>query len=274
MTAIDEDALGRPDVIVVDSVTDLGPTAAGRIAVTGSHGGAFSGAFAAARGVRAALFNDAGFGLDAAGVGGVASAMFPAAAVDHRGARIGEGAETAHGLISFVNAAAAQLGVQVGDHAARAVRLLAQAPPRSPGPDPESVAHCVDVHGVKVTLLDSASQIGTEHAHCFVAVGSHGAAPGGDPRRAVRHPVAFVAFNDAGRGKEDAGVARLALLDRINVPAVAVAHDSARIGDGASTLFDGVVSAGNQTAHARGVRTGERLHDLYARVGATGTTHP
>jgi hypothetical protein len=63
-------------------------------------------------------------------------------------------------------------------------------------------------------------------------------------------------FNDAGGGKDDAGIAGLALLGTVSVPALAVAHTSARIGDAADTWACGVLSAVNQTASAAGVQPG------------------
>lgn len=254
--------------VVVDSVTDLPPDASGSIAVTGSHGGTYSTATAAGRGVRAAVFNDAGFGLADAGVAGVLAATYPAVAVDHRSARIGEGAQSLDGVVSCANAAAARLGIVVGDVVRRVLPLLRTAESAEAGDPPQAPAVRYLFAGRRAVIaLDSASQITAEHAGAFVALGSHGAAPGNDPRRALRHPVAFAAFNDAGRGRDDAGIGRLALLDGVGIPAVTVGHDSARIGDGRSTLVDGRVSAVNATAAAAGARIGQPLIDLYARVG-------
>jgi hypothetical protein len=255
------------DGVVVDSVTDLSACAAGSVVITGSHGGTYSAAVAASRGVRAAIFNDAGFGLADAGIAGVVAASYPAIAVDHRSARIGEGAQSLDGVVSYTNVAAARLGVVVGDVVRRILPLLGTAELVEPtAPPPAADVWRLVAGGREVIALDSASQIAEEHTGVFVAVGSHGAAPGNDPRRALRHPVAFAAFNDAGRGRDDAGIGRLALLDLVGIPAVTVGHDSARIGDGRSTLVDGRVSAVNAAAAAAGARIGAPLIDVYARV--------
>lgn len=55
-------------------------------------------------------------------------------------------------------------------------------------------------------------------------------------------------LNDAGIGKDAAGVAGLAWLDAIGMAAAAVSHASARIGDGADMLARGVVSRANACA--------------------------
>ncbi len=68
--------------------------------------------------------------------------------------------------------------------------------------------------------------------------------------------VSAAVFNDAGRGRDGAGVAGLQLLDQYGVPGLAVSHQSARIGDGKDTWARGVISAVNHAAAACGVREG------------------
>ena len=55
-------------VMAMDSITMVTPEDAGAIVVSGSHGGASSGAYALEVPLRAAFFNDAGIGKDEAGV--------------------------------------------------------------------------------------------------------------------------------------------------------------------------------------------------------------
>jgi hypothetical protein len=62
-----------------------------------------------------------------------------------------------------------------------------------------------------------------------------------------------VILNDAGVGKDAAGIAGLAYLDAIDMAAATVAHGSARIGDGADALARGVVSHCNSAATRLGV---------------------
>ena len=73
--------------------------------------------------------------------------------------------------------------------------------------------------------------------------------------RAFRPRLVF--FNDAGIGADRAGVASLPILDFEGIAAATVAAVSACIGDGKSTLTQGVISAVNETAHRLGVRVGE-----------------
>jgi pimeloyl-ACP methyl ester carboxylesterase len=61
----------RAAIVVADSVTALDARHAGAVLVSGSHGGLIAARYAAAAGVRAAVFNDAGIGLDDAGIAGL-----------------------------------------------------------------------------------------------------------------------------------------------------------------------------------------------------------
>lgn len=111
-------AAGAP-VLLVDSITEAVGCAAGRIAVSGSHGGLSAGRFALQAGVRLAVFNDAGIGKDGAGIAALAllqSQGVAAVAVSHASARIGEARSTwDDGVISACNAAAAAFGARPGD---------------------------------------------------------------------------------------------------------------------------------------------------------------
>jgi hypothetical protein len=62
-------------------------------------------------------------------------------------------------------------------------------------------------------------------------------------------------LNDAGIGLRRAGVAGLEVLQDADLPAVAVDHDTARIGHASDTL-DGVLSASNGAARALGCELG------------------
>jgi hypothetical protein len=90
------------------------------IVVTGSHGGLVGGDSAMALQVDAfaAVFNDAGVGIDSAGIARLDpldARGIAAAAVHAASARIGEAASTLGGIISAVNGTASALGARVGD---------------------------------------------------------------------------------------------------------------------------------------------------------------
>jgi hypothetical protein len=88
-----------------------------------------------------------------------------------------------------------------------------------------------------------------------VASGSHGGRSAAPFTRSFKPRLVF--FNDAGFGADRAGAAALPLLDSDGIAAATVAADSACIGDGQSTLTQGIISAVNETAYRLGARVGE-----------------
>jgi hypothetical protein len=111
----------------------------------------------------------------------------------------------------------------------------------------------------RLVLLDSVTQVEFRHAGQLVVTGSHGGASVVPYARAVR--AWLYVFNDAGVGKENAGIAALDLLDADGIAALAVAHTSARIGEALDTWQHGVVSHLNAAARALGLRTGAPLRE-------------
>ena len=110
---------------------------------------------------------------------------------------------------------------------------------------------------IPVRVIDSITELQPADAGCFALSGSHGGLSSARYAIAVR-PLLSV-FNDAGVGKDGAGIAGLALLQAQGLAACTVSHTSARIGQAASTLADGVVSHANAAATALGIRTRQAL---------------
>ena len=106
-------------------------------------------------------------------------------------------------------------------------------------------------------LVDSITQAVGGGAGAVVVSGSHGGLSAG--QFALEARVALAVFNDAGVGKDDAGIAALPWLDAAGIAACTVAHTSARIGQADSTWHDGVVSHANATARAQGACVGAPL---------------
>mgnify|MGYP006141935301 FL=1 len=103
-------------------------------------------------------------------------------------------------------------------------------------------------------MVDSITELQPADAGCIALSGSHGGLNSARYALAVR-PLLSV-FNDAGVGKDAAGVAGLALLQAQGLAACTVSHTSACIGQAASTLACGVVSHANEAARALGIVTG------------------
>lgn len=111
----------------------------------------------------------------------------------------------------------------------------------------------------RLVLLDSVTQVEFGHAGQLVVTGSHGGASVVPYARAVR--AWMYVFNDAGVGKDGAGVAALDLLQADGIAAAAVAHTSARIGEALDSWENGVVSKLNGAAQALGLRDGVPLRE-------------
>jgi hypothetical protein len=114
------DRRGEPQIWTLDSASQVAPEHQGMVLLIGSHGGLPGPDPTAALKVDAlaAVFNDAGIGIDEAGVGRLPALDVRGiigATVAGRSARIGEGRSTyGHGVISRINATAARSGGQVG----------------------------------------------------------------------------------------------------------------------------------------------------------------
>jgi len=251
--------------LVRDSVTHLGTDARGHVVIAASHGGQYAVHMALSEGALALIVCDAGVGLDGAGISGLAfadSLGAPCAAIGHASARIGDGADcAARGRISFLNQAAAALGVRPGMAVLEAARRMEAAPPlaRAPGPLPGESRRAVDVAASlrPVLLLDSAGLVEAGDAGAVVLTGSHGGLLGGRPETAVKAPVFAALYNDAGIGCDNAGLSRLPALEQRGIAGATVAAASARIGEAQSAWDSGVISHQNPTALARGGRIGQ-----------------
>ena len=111
--------------------------------------------------------------------------------------------------------------------------------------------------GVPLLLVDSITEAIGPGSGCVVVSGSHGGISAG--RFALQAGVKLAVFNDAGVGKDQAGIAALALLQTQGIAACTVAHETARIGEAASVLDTGVLSHVNAAAAALGARPGLAL---------------
>jgi len=257
------------NIIVADSITRVGAEAAGAVVVNASHGGVYAAYLAAKLRAVAAIFNDAAVGRDRAGIGGLDYLQglgIAAATVGHDRARIGDGADMmASGIITHANALAAALGVRPGQACRDAAGALQEAK-TSPSTPPEALeaAFLVVAETPQVWALDSASLVLPEHGNAIVVTGSHGGLLGGRPETALKYDVLGALYNDAGIGKDEAGVSRLPALDARGIAAAAVSAASARIGDARSTYEDGIVSRVNARAAALGLREGMTARDFVA----------
>ncbi|MBT6274725.1 MAG: hypothetical protein HOI95_11390 [Chromatiales bacterium] len=256
-------------VQLISTATKLTPQCVGSVVVCGSHGGAYAGYLVARGGVLGFFLNDASVGLDAAGIGCLAlaeEAGMAAATIAHSSARIGDAEDMfERGIVSHVNGPARSAGCLPGMTCSAAAAAMATASPPTGDIREYQEARQVagrNAAGLEIVCVDSISLVEDKDAGQIVVSGSHGAIVSSQPGLAIKVKAAFALYNDAGIGRDKAGITRLPALDAMGVAAATVTASSARIGDAMSTLNDGVISAANELAQAAGVRVGARASDM------------
>jgi hypothetical protein len=118
--------------------------------------------------------------------------------------------------------------------------------------------------GGRVIVMDSITKVTQQDSGTVVVSASHGGASSGE--FALEVPLAAAFFNDAGVGKDNAGIAALAMLQERGVAAGTVSHTSARIGDAQDAWQHGVISHVNESAGALGMAPGQRLKDVLLQL--------
>jgi hypothetical protein len=123
---------------------------------------------------------------------------------------------------------------------------------------------------VTAVIMDSVSYITGENHGDIIISGSHGGTS--SARYAVDAAAAAVFFNDAGCGKNSAGIRGLELLQEHSIIAAAVDHRTSEIANGADTYDSGVLSHVNGCAAQAGLRKGMRVREavelLRKRLGS------
>jgi hypothetical protein len=265
-------------LLVIDSATQLDANARGKVVVCGSHGALFAAWLAANARVGAVVLNDAGIGRHSAGIAGVAwlgGLGIAACAIDYRSARIGDGADMlASGTVSMANEIAASQGCLPG-HSCREIvaRLLEHAGDAKQEEIPEigeTRLRIANSGHREVWALDSVSLTRPEDRRSILVTGSHGALLGGRVDSALDVDVFAAIFNDAGGGKDEAGFARLPVLDERGIAGATASCNTARIGDGRSTYDTGVLSRVNEVARRLELREGMSTREAVARLVGLG----
>lgn len=103
-------------------------------------------------------------------------------------------------------------------------------------------------------VLDSITRLDDSFRGKVLVAGSHGGVYA--TYLAALGRLRGVILNDAGVGKDNAGIGGLAYLDGMGMAAATVAHRSARIGDGGDMMRRGVISHANAHALAAGCTAG------------------
>jgi uncharacterized protein YunC (DUF1805 family) len=264
------------DVILLDSLGDLQPENICPILVCASHCGD-NGTFANKLkncGVKAVFLNNAGVGKNQAGISGLshyAAVNILACAVDHYSAEIGVAADTwESGIISHTNKLAEALGIQVGDTVKNAVSKIINNSDLPSSTSKNKYAESltdekkvkssqldlkkqiqIQIEGKTIIVADSITFLNESNAGDIVVCGSHGGLSAG--HYAQKHCLKAVFFNDAGIGKNYAGIKSLDSLSDAGILACTVDCMSAEIFNGHDTFENGIITVCNQLAKSRNI---------------------
>jgi uncharacterized protein YunC (DUF1805 family) len=272
-TVVLDEERGR--VIAIDSAYHVDARNTGRdVVVSASYSGVLPARFVADRAPRAAIGLDCGIGPEGAGIAGLwfyEALGIPAATADVATVLLGDGVDVyRNGTVSRVNAVAEACGVAPGMTVRDAAVLLLRTDPVSRAPDEITNRTVMEEGpgGRAVVCADSIA-FGTaadRDTNVLVTAGHTGrsAVP---YLRSIR-PWGFIC-SDGGRGRDDSGMAGLAVVEADGLAGATVDAHTARMGDGLSSYHDGVISAANAVALACGVEPGmparEAAHLLLVR---------
>ncbi len=275
-------------IVLLDSLGDLHLDNTYPILVCGSHCGGNQGLAHHVKNcrVKAVFLNSAGVGKNRAGIKGLNyynDEDVLACAVDHYSAEIGIAQDTWNsGIISHTNQLAVDAGIRIGDSVKDAVaKIIHSANPitsnhqtTSTYRDPNTIDTTSEkdlkqqkqthINGIAVTVTDSITFLNKNNAGEIVVCGSHGGVSAG--LYAQKHDVKAVFFNDAGIGKNNAGVKSLESLSNTGILACTVDCLTAEIFNGQDTLDNGIISLCNQLAKDKNIKKGMTVIEAIACI--------
>lgn len=264
-TVVHEDPRGK--VVAVDSAYDTRAENRGRdVVVNASYCGVLPARFVGEHRPRGAIGVDCGIGPEGAGIAGLwflEALGVPAVTADIATVRLGDGVdmyETA--TVSFVNAIAARCGVTVGMPVRDAARALLENDPAELSPSEVTNRTVIETadNGRAVVCTDSIAFGLPEDAGRNVLCTAGHTGRSAVPYLRKVAPWGFIC-SDGGGGKDDSGTAGLEIVEADGLAGASVDARGARMGSGLSTYEDGVISACNRIAAARGVRVGQTARE-------------
>ena len=259
-------------VVLLDSLGDLQPGNTSPILVCGSHCGGNGDLARHVKNchVKAVFLNNAGVGKNQAGIRELAqyeAENVLACAVDNYSAEIGIACDTYEsGIISHTNTRADTIGIQIGDSVKEAItKIISHRSPaqqaeglealdKNQKPSKESLKKQtrMQIDGAPIIVTDSITFLNESNSGDIVVCGSHGGLSAGN--YAKKYRVKAVFFNDAGIGKNNAGVKSLEFLNDAGILACTVDCMTAEIFNGQDVLDNGIVSVCNQLAISRSIK--------------------
>jgi hypothetical protein len=115
-------------------------------------------------------------------------------------------------------------------------------------------------------LIDSITQITKQMGGSVIVSGSHGGVSSASYVVSAPDKPFAVFFNDAGVGKDQAGIEALNILNELQIAAFAYAHTSARIGQAQDGLDHGITTHANPCAQPYRDWIGKPVAELVQRL--------
>lgn len=117
-----------------------------------------------------------------------------------------------------------------------------------------------------VILLDSLGDLQADNTSPILVCASHCGDNGTFARKLNNCHVKAVFLNNAGIGKNQAGISGLTHYEAENILACAVDHNSAEIGVARDTWESGIISHSNTLAEKFGILTGDSVKEAVAKI--------
>ena len=210
---------------------------------------------------RAVIGHDGSIGMDGAGIAGLwylEALGIPAATAAAASAELGNGADQyACGVVSRLNIYAERCGVSEGMPVTEAARLLAENDPAGDvdaGTKIRREVKATSPAGRELVVTDSIVFALPEDSRNVLVTAGHTGRSGASFLLEVS-PHGFICA-DGGRGKNDAGIAGLAIVERSGLAGGSFDAWTAPIGDAFKAYEIGKVGAANRPAQQRGVEVG------------------
>ena len=261
-TVVFQDSSINGSIIAMDSAYDVDPRNTGiDVCVNASYCGVLPARFIAEHAPRAAIGMDCGIGPEGSAIAGLwylEALAIPAAVADVMTAHLGNGVHLyENGLISFANQPAIDCGVRPGMSVKDAARLLLEQKPQQARASEITNRTVMETsHDGRHVIATDSIAFGTDAdtgTNVLVTAGHTG-------RSAVPYllkckPRGFIC-SDGGRGMDDSGMAGLYIVEKEGLAGATVDATKARMGNGLSHYHDGIISAVNAIAEAKGVVLG------------------
>ena len=126
----------------------------------------------------------------------------------------------------------------------------------------------------KLVLIDSITAISQSALNAVIVSGSHGGRSSSGFALDNPEKPLLVFYNDAGVGKDEAGIYCLSALGAKGIACASYSHTSARIGDAKDGYFNGLISQTNTLANQLGLTIGMPVLTACTLLGAHPAVNP